>query len=498
MTDTIIETPTILPPSLDTSLAEHFRTANQLHSEGRLREASNEIRRALQVKPDSPEAHFNLANIVRDAGEVELAAHGFQAAVDFARMKRHVYPDALINLGDVQRRLGRYDEATAAVEEAIRLQPKRPEAHIGLALILQAQGKQSAAVARLVKATRLAPDNATAFFQLGLACHWNSRWEEALEAYDRVIELSPDFLQAHIERARTLFRLGRIEEGFAEYESRLRSSSLQKMLPTDLKAAWNGKAKLKGKNVLVYSEPGYIDEIQFARFVPLLVKQGATVTVMVQEPLRELFGTLPGLHAVIALGGAVPEHDVSVPLMSLPHLLGTTSETIPNDVPYLSANASSAQAWAGNLASAKGRKIGVAWISGLENGPMHGRALTAENFSALASVRDVALVSLQQRQPNEQVAGILSPGLLTDFARAAGLIANLDLVISVEAAVAHLAAAMGKPVWLLLPVIPDAPWSASGDTHPWYPTMRVFRQRRKGNWDEVMKRVAKELPSFKS
>ena len=255
MTDTTIDTPTLLPPSLDTSLAAHFQTASQLHAEGKLLEASEELKRALQVKPDSPEAHFNLANVVRDAGEVELAAQGFKAAIEFAKAKRHVYPDALINLADSLRRLGRYDDAIDAIRDALRLQPLRVEAHIGLALILIAQGKQSAAIARLQKAIRIAPDNVPALFQLGLALHWHSQWDAALKTYDRIIKLSPDFWQARLERARTLFRLGRIEEGFAEYESRLASPMLQTHSARRSETAWDGKDSLASKTVLVYSNP---------------------------------------------------------------------------------------------------------------------------------------------------------------------------------------------------------------------------------------------------
>jgi Tfp pilus assembly protein PilF len=489
MTD--LDTPTILPPSLDTSLAAHFQTAAQLHGEGKLLEASEELKRALQVKPDSPEAHFNLANVVRDAGEVALAAQGFRAAIEFAKAKRHVYPDAQINLADALRRLGRHKEAIVAIREALKLQPLRPEAHIGLALILIAQGKQSAAIARLQKAIKIAPDSVAALFQLGLALHWHSQWEEALEVYDRIKILSPDFLQARLERARTLFRLGRIGEGFAEYETRLQVPMLKRIQPADLKPAWDGKESLAGKTVLVYSEPGFIDEIQFARFVPQVARLGGAVTVMVQEPLRALFQSLHGVSSVTALGAAVPPHDISVSMMSLPHLLDVRGDTIPVE-PYLSADPKSAATWAERMEGVKGRKIGVAWIGGQESGILQGRPLTPETLAALR-LPGVTLISLQQRTIDEKLPGLVSPGLMTDFAMAAGLIANLDLVISVDAAVAHLAAAMGKPVWLLLPIIPDAPWSVTGDTHPWYPTMRVFRQRRKGNWDEVIKRVGREL-----
>ena len=491
MTATTLETPTILPPSPDASLAEHFKAANELHKQGKLREAADEVRRALQIKPNSPEAHYNLANIVRDAGEPALALQGFQAAIDHAKAKRHVYPDALVNMGDVLRRLGRYDEAAEAVKEAIRLQPKRVEAHIGLGLILLAQGKLSASVSRLEKATEVGPDNAGAFFQLGIARHWSQRWEEALQAYDRVIKLNPDFLPVRIERARTLFRLGRFAEGFAEYESRLQSPNFRK--PEGLKPSWNGKQGLKGKTILVMSEPGFIDEIQFARYIPLLAKKGAKPIVMVQEPLRQLFASLLGVASVLELNQPLPEHDVSVPLMSLPHLMGTTAETIPSGESYLTADSAQVAAFAKRLEGVAGKKIGIAWIGANPSGTLHGKALAPEQLAPLAALQDVSLISLQQRQADEELPGIHSPGLLSDFAQAAGLIANLDMVISVDAAVAHLAGAMGKPVWLLLPVIPDAPWSPEGDKSQWYPSMRIFRQRRKGNWDEVIKRVTREL-----
>ena len=490
-----LETSTLVPPSPDDSLQAHFATADRLHREGRFKDSADELRRALAINPSSPEAHYNLANVVRDAGEPALAVEGYKMAIACAKAKRHVYPDALINLGDALNRLGLHDEALDYLREARRLQPQRVQAQIGTAFTLEAQGKLPAAIEVLQRATALMPDNPALFTHLGAARHWYGDYTGALAAYETALGIDGDFAEAHVERARTFLTLGRLEEGFAEAEWRWRVPAIAARRPKFKTPEWSGAQAIKGKTILVYGSPLYADTIQFARYMPVLASMGARVVAMVDSSLRTLIQSVPGVQSAAALTDAAPLHDFNVSILSLPHLLGGKMRELPGVQPYIAPVAAITQSWTKRLEGHGGSRIGVAWIAGQNLPFLRGKPLSTETLSLLAGYRPgTTLVALQQTAPQQAPEhGIVMPGLLPDFAQAAGLIACLDLVVTVDAPVAHLAAAMGKPVWLLLPTVAEWQWGLAAETSPWYPTMRIFRQSRKNNWTELMKRVGKAL-----
>ncbi len=493
-----LKTPTLAAPTPDDTLSMHFATADRLHREGRFKESADELKRALAVNPNSPEAHFNLANVVRDAGEPALAVEGYKTAVACAKSKRHIYPDALINLGDALNRLGRHDEALGYLREARRLQPQRVQAQVGTAFTLEAQGKLTAAIDVLRQATAFTPDNPALFTHMGAARHWYGDYTGALEAFDAAIRIDPDHAEAHVERAHTLLTLGRLEEGFTEAEWRSRVSTTAARRPRFATPEWTGAEPLKGKTILVYGSPLYADTIQLARYLPVLAGLGARIVAMVDPALRTLLQSVGGVQSAASLTDAPPVHDYNISLLRLPHLLGSTLQDLPGQAPYLSAVPAIVGSWTKRLEGESGPRIGVAWIAGQNPPFVRGTPVTPEIMSVLASYRPGAtLVALQQTTALQAPEhGVIMPGLLPDFAQAAGLIACLDLVVTVDAPIAHLAAAMGKPVWLLLPTVAEWQWGVSGDSTPWYPTMRIFRQTRKNNWSEVMKRAGKALATF--
>jgi Tfp pilus assembly protein PilF len=490
-----LETPTLAPPNPADTLSTHFTKADQLHRDGRFHESAEELRRALAIDPRSPEGHFNLANVVRDAGEPALAVEGYKMAIACAKAKRHVYPDALINLGDALNRLGQHEEALKYLREARRLQPARIQAHVGTAFTLEAQGKLPAAIEVLQKATSLMPDNPALFTHLGSVRHWYGDYDGALAAFDRAIALKADYAEAHVDRGRTLLTLGRLQEGFAEAEWRWRVPAIASRRPKFATPEWTGAEPLQNKTILVYGSPLYAETIQFARYLPTLAALGARVVAMVDPALRTLVQSVEGVRGAASLTDAPPLHDYNVSLLSLPHLLNGRLKDLPGQRPYLSPVPAIAQGWETQLHGEDGFRIGVAWIAGQNLPFLRGRPLTTQALSILGTYRaNTRLIALQQtspRQPPEY--GIAMPGLLPDFAQAAGLIACMDLVVTVDAPVAHLAAAMGKPTWLLLPTVAEWQWGLAGETSPWYPTMRIFRQSRKNNWAEVVKRVGKAL-----
>ena len=432
---------------------------------------------------------------MREAGEVELAVEGYRAAIAYAKAKRHVYPDALINLGDALRRLGRYPEASTALREAHRLQPDRVEPRIGLALVLEAAGRASAAIATYEHALALAPGNGGLARHLTSLLHRLGRFEAALEAYDRALEKEPDAADLHVGRARALLSLGRSAEGFTEIEWR-RKLPNHANWPGPVARDWDGRSPLLGRTILAYGEQGVADTLQFARYLPLLAARGATVLASVDPALRPLFLALPGVTGTTSPGLPTPLHDVSVAMMSLPLLLDLTGSTESGSVPYLFAEPQTVARWGERVTAFAGLRVGFAWMEA----PSPENALrlrpSEADLAALTGIEGISLISLQQMPGLPPLPGVDEPGLMPDWGEAAGLIANLDLVITVDTPFAHLAAAMGKPVWLLLPPVADWRWGNRGTGSAWYPTMRVFRQRRANGWAELTRRVGRALHAF--
>jgi len=453
-------------------------------------------RRTLELQPQSAAAFRLRADILRECGRLD-------EALACAREALRLEPrDAgcANSVGLALRQLGRSEEAAAAFASAVALDDRLAEAHHNLGLELKEMRDFPAALAQFRAAAERDPLSADAQLSLGAALEASADAPQAIEHYRRAISLRPDLAQAHFNHALQLLHAEDYARAWEEFEWRWRIPELSKLRPQFAAPAWEGGA-IGGRSVLVYTEQGFGDAIQFVRYLPLLAQGGARVLLLCPPALRRLLGGLAGVSAAASEGEPVPQTDLSCALLSLPLRLGRAAEPVPARVPYLSAEPAATERFRAILGSGA-PKIGLAWAS---HSPRPGLAeLKSLPLRALAPLGRAAagarFYSLQKGASAAE-AGSPPPGLalvdlsaeLRDFADTAAVIANLDLVISVDTAVAHLAGALGKPVWTLVPFPPDWRWQRSGEACAWYPTMRLFRQRRSYAWEEVFQAVAAAL-----
>ena len=353
------------------------------------------------------------------------------------------------------------------------------------------------AIENFEKAKGVHPDFAEAHNNLGKALMELGRYDEAEASYARALALKPDYNNADYNRSLLLLLRGDFKAGWAGYEKRLVEGSPLALPDRGFRQfLWDG-ADLAGKRILLYEEQGVGDTIQFVRYARTLKDAGATVVVECQPDLKTLLATAPGIDAVFSPPESVADFDVHAPLLSLPHLCGTDIDSIPADIPYLSANPLT-------LPDPGDINIGLVWAGNAAHKNDRNRSMDVGRFNPLLGLSGARFYGLQvgARADDPAKAGIggeitdLSPRLM-DYAATAAAIAALDLVISVDTSVAHLAGAMGKPVWLPLPKVPDFRWLLDRDDSPWYPTMRLFRQPRQGDWDSVIDAVLARLKTGK-
>jgi hypothetical protein len=339
------------------------------------------------------------------------------------------------------------------------------------------------------------------WYNRGLALVGQNRVKEAFADFNKAIEITGDYALAHINRAMLLLLTGRYREGFTEFEWRFGVEPGSRELRTYREPRWRKGNSIAGKHVLLYAEQGMGDVIQFARFIPEVAANAAHVRLEVHPPLVRLLQTLP--CEVVALGAQAAPFNLHSPLVSLGTLLDVQMETMPALVPYLAAGEADIARWRGKLAGLQGSlKVGVAWSGNPEHNNDVNRSVPFAALAPLLGVPDIAFVNLQKDvRESERNAVTASPLFdagreLGDFADTAGLIANLDLVIAADTAVAHLAGALGKPVWILLPFAPDWRWMLERSDSAWYPTARLFRQAAIGDWRGAIEDVRRELVSL--
>jgi tetratricopeptide (TPR) repeat protein len=465
------------------------------------------LQRAIALQPNHVHALYNLGVVLQEQGK-------WDAAIDRYRQVLHwqpMYRAALGNLGWVLRKQGNWDDAVITYRRLVQLQPDLAEAHSGLAIALREQGHWDDAISHHQQALQLKPEYAEAHISLGVTLQAQGKLEEAIASYQTALQRQPNSPEAHYNLATALLLTGAFRQGFAEYEWRWQVSSRLPHSPFQRfsQPLWDGSA-LAGQTILLHAEQGLGDTIQFSRYAPLVAAQGGRVIVECQPALARLLQSIAGVEQVVSQGNALPDFQVHAPLLSLPHLLDTTLDTIPAQVPYLAAPDSAIHVADSPAISLK---VGIVWASGHYGQPestrmQHQKSCSLALFSRLLQVPEVCLYSLQvgqdawvediDRQNNQKCQldrtrlQDLSPDL-HDFGDTAAAIAQMDLVISVDTAVAHLAGALGKPVWLLLPFIPDWRWLLDRDDSPWYPTMRLFRQSQPGDWDGLFDRILATL-----
>jgi Flp pilus assembly protein TadD len=452
------------------------------------------IGRAIAIKPDYPEALNNFGNALKGSGQLDEAIAAYRQAIAL----RPSHPDAHGNLGSALNAKGQHDEAIAAYGRAIALSSSNPVTYYNLGNALKDKGQLDEAMAAYRRAIALKPNYAEAHFNIGTAQGNKGKIEQAIAAYRRATALKPDYAEAHWNLALALLARGEFAEGWKEFEWRWECKDLPRRR-TFAQPQWDGSS-LQGRTILLHSEQGLGDTIQFIRYAPLVAEHGGTVIVGTVPELHRLLQGAAGVARWLNQGETVPTFDVHCPLMSLPAIFGTTLETIPPRVPYLQADAEQVVRWKKELAADSHRfKVGLAWAGNPTHVNDRNRSISLAALAPLATVQGVSFYSLQKGDAGKQAKA--SPGLhlidrtddLKDFADTAALVANLDLVICVDTAVAHLAGALGKPVWTLLPFTTDWRWLLKREDCPWYPSMRLFRQPGRGDWGSVIKRVGEAL-----
>ena len=473
----------------------HYNLGIALSDQGRLEDAASAYRRAIAVQPDYADAHDNLGNVLGDLGRPEESVPCYRRAIEL----RPGNPATHNNLGIALKQTGQLQEAAAAYRQAIALKPDYVEAHNNLGNALKELGQLEEAAQCFQRALALRPELADAHSNLGNVLLAQGHVDEAAKAYERAIALNPDYAEARNNLALIQLQKGDFEHGWEGYEWRWKLKVAVAPRRDFPQPEWRGE-QLAGGRVLVHAEQGFGDAIQFCRYVPLMAQRGAKVILEVQPELKRLMAGLAGVHEAVRLGEALPPFDCHIPLLSLPRVFGTRLDTIPADIPYLQAPPELVEAWREKLSGMAGLRVGLAWAGSPQHMNDRNRSLALATLAPLAAVGGATYVVLQKGPAAAQAATppagmkLVELGAeLGDFADTAAVIANLDVVIAVDTAVAHLAGALGKPVWLLLPFAGEWRWLEGRSDSPWYPSMRLFRQPRPGAWGEVVEGVVQEL-----
>lgn len=484
------------------ALARNAGNANALHllgmaafQSGQTEDAIGPIEAAIAIEPRDPAFHVNLGNVLQTLGRHEASAESYRRALALNPES----PAAWSNLGEALRNLGQFDHAAASMEQALMLQPQLSVAHSNLGNLRLAQGRLEEAEICHRQALAADPGYLEAWCNLGTALELLGREDEAIEAYGRALvgtQNSPTAVTARFNRSMLRLLCGDFPAGWADYELRRRVTPDAGSLAEKLQ--WRGDP-LEGTRILLHCEQGLGDTIQFLRYVPLVQKAGGEVMLLVQFQLRRVAGQLAGISDgnLFVPGETLPKFDWQCPLMSLPLAFQTAPATIPATTPYLNVPRE-AGAKAAHLAMPEsGLRVGLAWAGSPEHKRNRYRSIPLAALEPLLGVSGVDFYSLQLGDAGREADGaerILSlEGWIDDMADTAALIERMDLVIAADTAVAHLAGALGKPVWMLTPAAPDWRWMLAREDSPWYPSMRLFRQAKLGDWTPVVRSVASAL-----
>jgi len=490
---------------------------------------------AVAFAPDFAAAHSNLGNIYLRSGRCEDAIRAYQAAI-------HAQPDfaeVYSNLGTALINLERFDEAITALEAALRLAPEIPEAHANLGQAYRRSGRFREAIAATRRAVELRPGYRDAYVNLAIAAyaigafdlsleanihalelgpslevhthlssvyHVTGRYAQAIAHCEAAIALRPDYAEAHVNRAVSMLVQGDFAGGWDEYPWMWRLPATRASYPyLDRAALWNGETFV-GRRLLITRDQGFGDAIQLARYLPLVKARGGSVVLEVAPALVPLLGGLPGIDElrvhrdVATVDEAI---DLHVPLSGLPRAFQTDATSIPAAIPYLRAPDERVERWRARCNPPGRLRVGIVWGGNPDHENDRNRSACLEDFAPLGNIGGIAWYGLQKGRDEERRSCgslVLDPlgAEIEDFADTAAVLTQLDLVIAVDTSIVHLAGAMGKPVWTLLPFVPDWRWMLGRSDSPWYPTMRLFRQARAGDWGPVVAEVARELAALRA
>ncbi len=470
-----------------------------LHQSGQPAEAIQMLQRAVAANPAVPLYHSNLGEMLRLAGRFDEAVAAGRRAVEL----HPGYAHGLNNLGIAHYDRREYEAAADCYRRALARDPGFAEAHNNLGNAYRALHKLEESIACFDRALKLKPGYVDAIANQASALHLIGRYDDAIAAYQRAIAMQPMHANAHSGVGLLYLMNGNFADGWYEYEWRSRSS--EGATPVLPGAVWGGES-LAGRRILVYSEQGFGDALQFSRYLPLLQERGATVILRIPAPLKSLMAeSMPWLQVSSDNKAPLPAYDCHCALLSLPHRLETRLDTIPANVPYLRAPEAAVSRWASRIEAAPGElKVGIVWAGSKLHVNDMNRSIPLSSWAPILGVEGVRFFGLQVGDEVRQLAAAgvrnvddVSP-FLTEYAETAAAIEHLDLVISVDTSVVHLAGALAKPTWLLLPWVPDWRWLRDREDSPWYPTMRLFRQPLRFAWAPVMTRVAQELAAARA
>lgn len=496
---------------------------------GQFDEAITDYERALSLNPMYAEALNNKGNALKDMGLLEDALACYEQSI----VLKPNYAESFYNRGLVLKELDRLDESLQSYDLALAIRPDYAEAHNNRGNVFKDKAQFLDALAAYECALKYRKDYAEAFYNRGIALHALNQLDDALHSYQRAIEIKPDYADAFINQGNVFKALNRVDEcisaydaaldlkpghpdaewnkslvliltqryaeGWQLFESRLKKPDMKADYSQFPKLNWRGKESVQGLKVLIQAEQGFGDSIQFCRYLPMLHRLGAKVIFEVPAPLLPLVSTIGCPLTVVAKGQALPDFDAYCPLMSLPYVFETTIETIPSQMPYLSVEPNRAAAWRRRLGPKNRLRVGLVWSGNEKHKNDINRSMRLSQLSDLLNLPfEWHALQKEYRDADESILN-QRPEIhrhqtqLNDFADTAALVDCMDLVISVDTSVAHVAGALGKPLWVLLPFAPDYRWMLDRDDSPWYPTARLFRQNRIGCWAGVVQEITSLL-----
>ncbi len=468
-----------------------------LRAQGHVEEAIISFSQAIEIKADYAQAFLHRGLVLHASGNLDEALRDFDRAIEI----QPNYGPAWSNRGVVLQDQLRWEEAAQSYAGAVAAQPDFAQAHYNLGNALRALGQFEKAIESYDSAIRLQPNFPHAFNNRGLALQELQRSAEAIESYDAAIALDAQFADAHWNKAIELLLCGDFAQGWALYEWRWRRDTFSSRKRAFAQPLWLGDASLKGKKVLLHAEQGLGDSIQFCRYARDVRALGAEVLLEVPRSLLALFETLPGVDRLLEKGKDLPDFDYHCPLMSLPLAFQTQLATIPHHTPYLASTYLKRELWGQRLGAHAKPRVGLVWSGNILDKADQQRSMRLEQLLAILPSGFEYICLQKELRPPDLDAIRVSPIRyfgedIADFSDTAALCDLMDVVVSVDTSVAHLAGALGKPTWIMLPYTADWRWMLDRSDSPWYPSARLFRQNQERTWGPVLTHIGSDLSGY--
>ena len=469
--------------------------ANVLHGLKRDDEALATIDKALALRPGDPDALLHRGNALIALNRPNDALPCFDAVL--ARDAGH--RDTLLNRGVARATLGHHEQALADFDAILARMPSDAEALYNRGTALIELGRYAEALFAFDKVLAAAPQHLRAWTNRGRALQALNRHEEAIASFDKALAIDKNYGDAHFNAALSLLALGNFRRGFADYEWRWKRTGMTDARRGYRGRLWLGEYPIDRRTILLLAEQGLGDTIQFIRYAPLLAQMGANVVLEVQPELKALLSTVSGVASCHARGETLPAFDVYCPLGSLPLALKTETSSVPATLPYVRTDDAQIAKWRPALEGLPGKRVALTWAGHARHANDRNRSIDLKLLEPLFKCEGISFVSIQRDLRGDDAARLAQFGItdfgprLADMTDTAAVLALTDLLVSVDTSVVHLAGAMGREAWVMLPFMPDWRWTLTNERSPWYPTMRLFRQRAPGDWPNVIATVRDAL-----